>query len=154
METLKTRWAALSQREQVLIGIMLVLLALLMLTFAVIRPVRAWMEEAQPRLAKAEQVRTSAAAAAEAVAERPSMTAQLPLSERLAAAAGNAGFELTRNQPAPDNGAEIEIASAKAPALYALLKLMESQGVTVRRATMTPRNDGTLGVVLVLGEAR
>ena len=146
-------WEGRSPRERVLLGVLGALVVALLFWLTIIRPIDAARIAADARLDVAAQDRGRIAAVAAALqASRrtapPALSAALPATVGKAAEA--AGFTLSRLDPQGSERVTIAIASARSPALFAWLGVLERQGILVDRLTLRPGSDGTVAVEGVL----
>lgn len=146
-------WMGRSDRERMMLGVMLGLIAVLLLWLVVIRPVDLARASAEQRLfvATEDAGRIAAVTDAMKVARR---TAPPPLNVALPVAIGQAaernGFTLSRLESVGSDRATIGISTAKGPALFAWLGALEQQGIIVDKLTLRTNSDATLGVEGVL----
>lgn len=155
MSGLHLWWQALSAREQALIRIMLGLALIVLLLFAVVRPLGSYVAQGPVRLAAAERLRAQAlAVSAGAGSTARAAQSSLPLDGRIRESAQEAGFEIAQAVPAPGGGLSVTLASARSPALFSWVRALEAKGVVVRSGRIDPRSDATLSVTLELGTAR
>lgn len=147
--TLQTLWAERSQREQWLLGIMFALLGAFALWFLVLVPLRSGLEAAKLRHERAVHdaatVRAKATAL-KALTANPPPALGAPVPSFVAQSATDAGFTLSRNDPAGSDGAIISIVSAKAPAFFAWIAQLETRGVFVDRVSIRTNSDATVAV--------
>lgn len=150
MEGLVAYWRGLAQREQLLVGVMGVLLAVVILWLAVVRPVNAGIVRAVERhdaaLDRNMSVRDKVAALKAPPAAKGAGP-DAPLAQLLSESAGEAGLTLDRNQEQGPGRAEIAIASARPPALFSWVAGLEARGVVVENLTAQPA--GTAGTISV-----
>lgn len=146
-------WSGRSEREQIMLGVMGALFALLLVWLVLIRPIDAAKARAVQRL----DVATLAGGKVAAVADRvrvsraqpaPALSAVLPVV--VGKAAEGAGFTLSRLDPQGPDRVTIGISTARSPALFAWLSLLGQQGVIVERLTLRTNSDATLAVEGVL----
>lgn len=155
MSGLHLWWQALSAREQALIRLMLGLALIVLLLFAVVRPLAAYVAQGPVRLAAAERLRAQAlAASAGAGSTARAAQSSLPLDGRIRQSAQEAGFEIVQAVPAPGGSLNVTLASARSPALFNWVRALETKGVVVRSGRIDPRSDATLAVTLELEAAR
>lgn len=150
---LRDWWMGRSDRERVMLGVMLALVAVLLLWLIAIRPVNAARATAEQRLfvATEDAGRIAAVAQAMTVARRtapPMLNVALPVA--IGQAAERNGFTLSRLDPIGTDRATIGISTARGPALFAWLGALEQQGIIVDKLTLRTNSDATLGVEGVL----
>lgn len=150
--SLKSYWMERSRREQVLLGIMGALFALVILWLGIIRPVDSGLASARGRHAEALERNAQVRAKVEALRRLPrGTTLAVPLDQLVGQSAGEAGFTLERNQPQGPGRVDIAIASAKPTAFLAWIAALEAQGVTVETLTAQPApTAGAISVQAVL----
>lgn len=145
MERGVTWWNERSRREQILLGIMAALFAVVLGWLAVLRPL-------DDDLAKARADNALAVARLERVrADAQSFKAGKPFAGDTAQAlvnrmAGEAGFTPTRMDPGTDGRVVIGLASAKPVALTKWLQALDAQGVFIEQISLRPNSDATLAV--------
>jgi general secretion pathway protein M len=147
IDRLRIYWAERSEREQRLLGIMFALLAVVVLWFGIIVPLKYARADARERLDRATSVSGQVLFAAELL-RRDMQTAPVPLGTTLAVAVGTAateaGFTPSRLDSQGDNGVMISISSAKSAALFAWLDTLASRGIFVDQITVRPNGDTTV----------
>ncbi|MGV3770227.1 MAG: type II secretion system protein GspM [Sphingobium phenoxybenzoativorans] len=138
----------LSKREQVLVGIMAVLLAIVILWLGIARPVESGLKSAIERhgaaLDRNAAVRVKVAslkALPRGAAARPAA----PIAQLVSQSAGEGGFTLERTQEQGPGRVDIAIASIRPKALFTWLSSLEAQGVVVE--TFSAQPSGTAGAV-------
>lgn len=149
-------WSERSPREQVLLGILAALLALVLLIIGGLQ-LSAEKASAAARYDSATREAGQVAAAAEALrlARRdppPALTGTLALA--VSQSADAAGFALGALDPQPDGSVSIQIPAAKGPALFAWIATLAKQGVFVERIALRANSDATLGVEATLKAAK
>jgi general secretion pathway protein M len=141
-------WAGRSQREQRLLAVMFVLLAVVILWFGIIAPLENARADARARLAQATSVAGRIAARAGALHLATRATPP-PLGSSLIVAVGSAatdaGFTPSRLDPQGDDRVVIVIGSAKSTALFAWLDGLARRGIFTERITVSPNGDATVG---------
>lgn len=147
-------WQGLSLRERWLVGVAGVL-ALAVILWGLGRPAYAAFVdlEAQHRAAIEREGRI--AAKIQLLTARPASPATaraqaVAIDQYLAQSAGEIGLTLDRNEARGDQQATIAIATARAPVLADWLASLEAQGFVVDQLTITPSNDGTVGMTAEL----
>jgi general secretion pathway protein M len=146
---LKQYWADRSPREQQLLGVMLVLLALVVIGLGIVRPLAKATETAQARLDRVAlesgQIRAAADRLRGAQKDAPPpATVALPVAVSQSASA--AGFSLAMLDAQGEDRIGITIASAKSPALFGWFTQLAKQGIFVERMTIRTGGDATLAV--------
>jgi len=154
MERMQAYWAERSPREQVMLGVMFALLAVVILWFGVAMPLdraqrsgRATLLEATDRNAAVRAAVRQLKALPRAVETGPSA----PLDQLVGQGAGEAGLTLERAQAQGQDRMEIAIASIRPVALFSWLAALEAQGVRVDTMSARPApTAGSLSVQAVL----
>lgn len=150
---LNALWLARTSRERWLLGAMLALVALVLVWLLILRPLSDMLSAARQRhgeaVAALEEARSQAAAIAALEKDRPAPTAG-PIDAAVAAAAAEAGFQLSGLQPAGGGGVSLAIGAAKAQALFGWIARLEAQGYIVQSLTATSNPDRTLSAQVVL----
>lgn len=152
-ERIMTWWTGLSRRERWLVGIAGVL-ALGVILWGLGRPAYAAFAdlEAQHRAAIEREGRV--AAKLQLLARKPAGPAPTAIDatveQYLTLSAGEIGLTLDRNEARGPDQATVAIATAKAPVLADWLAGLEAQGFVVDQLTITPGNDGTVGMTAEL----
>jgi len=148
-------WAARSVRERRLLLVMALLLALVLIWLALIRPLMDARANAEARLNAAvtalAQARADAAALRQAAAARPTGAAvPLPLDAFLMQAGGEQGFT---NLAAVGDGpgrATLRIAQVRPTAFFGWIGQLEERGVVVESLSARANADQTIAVEAVL----
>ena len=144
-----TAWfRSLSRREQKLILIMLALAALVLAWLLVVRPFSDALAEAKARHAGAALELAEARGAAAEIARLEKQgggAAAGPLDALLSRSAGEAGFQVSRIQPAGD-GVTVAMDAARPQAFFAWAAQMEAQGLIVARLNARANADRTIAV--------
>ncbi|PZU59371.1 MAG: type II secretory protein PulM [Sphingobium sp.] len=148
-------YGALSRREQVLVGIMLGLLALVMLWLGVARPVDGGLRGAIARHGEAldrnAAVRAKVAALKALPPSRGAGTTALPVAQMVNESVAEAGFTLERNEEQAPGRTEIAIAAVRPQALFGWIAALEQQGIVVETINAQPAAaTGTVSVQAVL----
>lgn len=155
MGSLNQWFVALSRREQILIGILGVLLAGVVVVYAIALPIDRSVDESRQKLADMTlQSGRIAAKTAQlsGVGEAPRPTLSGELNLLLAGEATERGFTLDRNQPSGTDRAEIAIGSARGPAFLAWLADLESRGVVAEQLSMRRNEAGNVAVTARLAK--
>jgi len=147
-------WTGLSRRERWLVGIAGVL-ALAVILWGLGRPAYAAFAdlEAQHRAAIEREGRVAAKLqllARKPAASAPTAADTTPVDQYLTQSAGEIGLTLDRNEARGAGLATVAIATARAPVLADWLASLEAQGFVVDQLTITPGNDGTVGMTAEL----
>jgi general secretion pathway protein M len=150
---LKVLWLARSRRERWLLGVMLALVALVLVWLAILRPLSDMLSAARQRhgeaVAALAEARSQAAAIAALERNRPAPYAA-PIDSAVAAAAAEAGFQLSGLQPEGSGRVSLAIGAAKPQALFGWVERLEAQGYIVQSLTATSNPDRTLSARIVL----
>ncbi|CAN5350506.1 type II secretion system protein M [soil metagenome] len=143
-------WRGLSQREQVLVGIMGALFAIVILWLGFVRPLENGVKNAVEQhglaLDRNAAVRNKVAALKALPTSDRSGSGE-PLAQRVGESAGEAGFTLERSQEQGPGRLDIAIASVRPQALFAWLASLEGQGIKVE--TFSAQPSGTSGTISV-----
>lgn len=161
MEKLATLWAERSRREQWMLGVMLVLLAVVVLWFGIAMP----LDRAQHSAREALLAATDRNAAVRAAAKQLKALPRTPvvggpttaIDQFVGQSAGEAGLTLERAQAQGQDRMDIAIASVRPSALFGWLAQLEAQGIRVETLNARPSpTAGSISVqaVLVRGEGR
>lgn len=146
-DRLRTLWLARTPRERWLLGVMLVLVALVLVWLLILRPLGDIHSAARQRhgeaVAALAEARAQAAAIAALERNRPPPV-QGPIDAALAAAASDAGFQLSGVQPEGPGRASIAIGAARPQALFSWISALETQGYIVQSLTASSNPDRTL----------
>ena len=138
-------WRERSQREQVLLGIMIALFLAVFGWLAILRPIGAGLATAKSdnaiAIERLERVRRDASTLKTKMAFA-SDTAQAIVSR----SANEAGFSPTRLDPQSGNRVIVALSSAKPVALIKWLRSLDGQGVFVEQISLRPNSDTTLAV--------
>jgi general secretion pathway protein M len=147
-------WKGRSQREQILLGGMIGLLLLCVGWFGIWDPAQSARIEAQDRLEAATAARNGAAGQVAWLKANGKPSQGAPIADLVAQSANEVGFVLLRSQSVGGNRLTIEIASARAQALFGWLSALNSRGVFVETADIVTKSDATLGVTLTLRQVQ
>ena len=145
-----TAWfRGLSRREQRLILVMLALAALVLAWLLVVRPLSDALVEAKARHAAAAVELAEARGAAAEIARLEKQggggAAAGPLDALLSRSAAEAGFPVSRIQPAGE-GVTIAMDAARPQAFFSWVGQMEAQGLIVARLNARANADRTIAV--------
>lgn len=150
---LKALWLARTPRERWLLGIMFALIALVVAWLLVLRPLGDMLSAAKERhgnaVAALAEARSQAAAIAALERSRPARL-EGPIDMAIAAAASQAGFQLSQLQPQGPGRVAIAIGAARPQALFGWVAGLEAQGYVVERLTVSSNPDRTLSAQIVL----
>lgn len=142
-------FAALSRREQWLVGLAVGLAALVVLIFGIFLPSMSAIENAKIAHDEAVQRRGRIEATVEAaLSHKPGAAVAVSPDIELIVVQGSAekGFDLVKSANAAPGQISFRIDQARAPALIAWLSELESQGVEVRSMTLRGNNGGNVTV--------
>ncbi len=144
-------WRERSQREHILLSVMIALLTITALWFGLWQPVLRWQQHSRDRLERAtlllSGVNQQAAWLRQQSPGKPQMGA---LSDSVAESAANAGFQISRTDMSQDGALSIQIASARAPALFAWIASLDQQQIFVDAIKLTTKSDATLAANITL----
>ena len=149
---LKALWLARTPRERWLLGIMLALVGRVLAWLLILRPLGDLLSAARQRHGEAEaalaEARSQAAAIAELQKNRPAPF-EGPIDTALAAAASEAGFQVSGVQPEGPGRASIAIGAARPQALFGWIAALEAQGYIVQSLTASSNPDRTLSAQIL-----
>jgi general secretion pathway protein M len=152
-ERFKALWLARTPRERWLLGVMLALVGLVIVWLVVLRPLSDMLSAARQRhgeaVAALAEARAQSAAIAALERNRPASFAG-PIDTAVAAAASQAGFQLSGVQPEGQGRVSLAIGAAKPQALFGWVARLEAQGYIVHSLTATSNPDRTLSARIVL----
>ena len=146
-------WGGRSQREQVMLAVMAGCLALCLLWFGITRPLLAGAAQAKVRYEQAVidaatvQIKVKALKAALAV---PPVPLDGPLQAVVTQSATDAGFTLSRADPAGTDAVSVTLVSAKSPAFFAWMKRLNDQGIFAEQVSIRTNSDATIAADAVL----
>ena len=146
---LKMWFAALSQREQRMVGVAGVLAALVVLIFGIILPSLSAIKQAEIAHDEAVQRRGRIEATVDAaLAQKPaaSIVSGANIDLIVTQAAAEKGFDLVKSAGAAPGQMSFRMDQARAPALFAWLAGMEAQGIAVRSMTLRSGTNGSVTV--------
>jgi general secretion pathway protein M len=150
---LKTLWMARTVRERWLLAVMLALVALVLVWLLILRPLSDMLSAARQShgeaVAALAEARSQAAAIAALERNRPAPFAG-PIDTAIAAAASDAGFQLSGLQPVGQGRVSLAIGAAKPQALFGWVAALEAQGYIVQSLTASSNPDRTLSAQIVL----
>jgi len=149
----KALWAARTPRERWLLGAMLALFALVLAWLLILRPLGDLLSTAKERhgnaVAALAEARAQAAAIAALERQKPAAI-QGPIDQAVAAAASQAGFQLSQLQPEGPGRVAIAIGTARPQALFGWIAGLEAQGYIVERMSASSNPDRTVAAQVVL----
>lgn len=142
-------WSARSERERILLVIMMALLVPVLTWLLVLRPLDAGLEKARADnwAATERLLQVRADAAAMALPAKPPAEGVSVLVNRIAE---GAGFVPTRMDSGADGRVMLGLSSAKPTALRAFLRGLDREGVLVETITIRANSDATVSVDAVL----
>ncbi|HEX8571565.1 MAG TPA: type II secretion system protein GspM [Allosphingosinicella sp.] len=150
---LQALWLARTPRERWLLGVMLALVVLVLAWLIILRPLGDLLSAARERHGHAVAALAEARAQAKAIAaleqDRPAAV-QGPIDQAVAAAASEAGFQLSQLQAQGPGRVAIAIGAARPQALFGWVAALEAQGYIVERFTASSNPDRTLSAQIVL----
>jgi general secretion pathway protein M len=148
IQSLRTWYDALSERERRLVVIAASLSALVLLIFAIIRPTLLAIDRAgiahDEAVARRGRIEAAVATALEKPAKTPVAAADINLVVTQGAA--EKGFDLIVSTGAAAGQATFRIDQARAPALLGWLSELETQGIEVRTITLRQSASGSITV--------
>lgn len=150
---LKALWLARTPRERWLLGVMFALAGLVLVWFLVLRPLGDMLSAAKERhgnaVAALAEARSQAAAIAALERSQAGQPSQ-PADTAVAAAAADAGFQLSALQPEGAGRVSLAIGAARPQALFGWIGSLEQQGFVVERLNASSNPDRTLSAQIVL----
>ena len=142
-------WAGRSQRERVLLLVMLALALPILAWLLVLRPIDNALETARAdhwaATTRLIQVRSDAG-----LLKSAAVSANETAQAIAARSASAAGFVPSRLDPTPDGKAMLSLPSAKPAALARWLEALDREGIIVETISMRPNSDATVAVEAVL----
>ncbi len=151
--TFRDWWNGRSPREQILLGVMAALIALVLLIFAIILPIVDGLASARERLDRATiasgQVEARIAAI-DAAKRAPLPPLGGPLATVVGTAATDAGFTLDRANAQGDDRVTIAIPAAKSSALFGWLNDLRARGIFAETINVRRNPDSSLAVEATL----
>lgn len=142
-------FAALTRREQWLVGSAGVLTAFVVLVFGIIMPALSAVEQAKLDHDAAVQRRGRIVATVDVALAKPRVartTARANIDVLITQSAGEKGFDITTSGNAAPGEMRFRIDQARAPALLAWLTELESQNITVSGLTLRTGTNGSVTV--------
>ena len=150
---LSALWLARTPRERWLLGVMFALAALVLVWFLVIRPLGDMLSAAKERhgeaVAALAQARSQAAEIAMLEQGGPAVI-EGPIDQAVAAAASEAGFQLSALQAQGPGRVSFALGAARPQALFGWISGLEGQGYVVERLSASSNPDRTLSAQIVL----
>ncbi len=149
MAAIRLWFAALSRREQWLVGIAGALAAIVVSIFGILLPIVSAIEQAgidHDEAAKRRGRIIATVDAAQKQETRPRSTATADIDLLITQSAAEKGFDLVKSANSAPGQISFRIAQARAPALLAWLTELENQNVTVRSVALRPGANSTVTV--------
>ena len=151
-------WDGRTRREQVLLGVMGVCLALVLLLFGVVRPLQAAARAASERHAEAVQdqaeVARNVAAIARLKVPARAPPRRLPLEAAVSTTAAAAGIALGRVEGDPSGGLRVSAPSVAPTVLFPWLRLLQGEhGVAATHLAIVKNDTGGLTLDATLERA-
>ena len=146
---LESWWRLRSEREQRLLLVMFVLLALVLVWLLVVRPLDDALDSAKRRHDEAVTALAEARARAGPAGAAPvaaTASAPLPVDSYLGRTATEAGFTGARIVAQGPARATVAIDAARPPAFFAWVRLLEQNGLAVESLRARANGDRTLAV--------
>ncbi|HYI38700.1 MAG TPA: type II secretion system protein GspM [Allosphingosinicella sp.] len=152
-DRIKALWLARTPRERWLLGVMLALVGLVVVWLLILRPLSDMLSTAKQRhgdaVAALAEARSQAGAISVLERNRPAPFAG-PIDTAVAAAASEAGFQLSGLQSEGQGRVSLAIGAAKPQALFGWIAALEAQGYIVQSLTVSSNPDRTLSAQIVL----
>jgi len=143
---LRQWFAALSRREQVLVGMAAALAGVLLLVYGLILPLGDAHDNAHVRHREAVLAAGSVMAGLEQLENTPEPAPGGPVAQAAAQIAQSEGLVLQSNEPR-GNGAAVVIVPTAAPgSALAFLDMLRRQGIVAEQVTITPSADGSVSL--------
>lgn len=154
MNALRDWYLGRSRREQVMLGVMLLVAVPVLVWLLVVMPVNGWHDEARDDyLAASERYgRVVLLAGAERDEGSGGRSIEQPLGDYVAASAAQAGFALTRNVPDGPARTDIGIAQARPQAALEWISQLRAAGIVVDRLQLADNGEGGVEVDLTLSK--
>ncbi len=149
MAAIRLWFAALTRREQCLVGIAGALAAIVVSIFGILLPIVSAIEQAGIDHDEAVQRRGRIIATVDAAQKqetRPRSTATADIDLLITQSAAEKGFDLVKSANSAPGQISFKIAQARAPALLAWLTELEGQNVAVRSVALRPGANSTVTV--------
>ena len=157
MNAIRDWWRGRSRREQVLVGIMLLIAVPIIGWFLIIAPANAWHDRARADYIAASDRygRVKALSLGVTGEEAPApVVIEGALAEFVSVSADQAGFALTANNAQGPDRTAIAVAQARAPAALQWIGQLRAAGVRVEALSMTDNGEGGVRLDLTLAKAR
>ena len=141
-------FAALTRREQWLLGTAGVLTALVVAIFGILMPILSTIDQARLDHEDAVQRRGRIIASVDAAQQQtgPRSTATADIDMLITQSAAEKGFDLVKSGNGAPGQISFRIDQARAPALLSWLTELEGQNVAVRAVTLRPGANSTVTV--------
>lgn len=149
MAALRNWFAALSNREQWMVGVAAALAALVLLIFGIILPSLSAIDNAEIAHDEAVERRGRIEATVDAaLGQKPSgrIAGDADIELIVTQGAAEKGFDLVKSGNAAPGQMTFRMDQARAPALFAWLTELEAQGIDVRSVNLRGGSNGTLTV--------
>lgn len=150
---LRALWLARTPRERRLLAVMLALVALVLAWLLILRPLGDMLSAARERhgnaVAALAEARAQAAAIGALERHKP-IGMDGPIETGVAAAAAEAGFQLSGLQTEGPGRVSLAIGAARPQALFAWVARLEARGYVIERLSATSNPDRTLSAQIVL----
>jgi general secretion pathway protein M len=149
MTVIRLWFAALTQREQWLVGVASALTAIVVSIFGILLPISSAIDQAKLDHDDAVQRRgriISTVDAAQKMEMGPPSAATADIDLLITQNAAEKGFDLVKSANSPPGQISFRIDQARAPALLAWLTELEGQNVVVRSVALRPGANSTVSV--------
>lgn len=149
MTAIRLWFAALTQREQWLVGVASALTAIVVSIFGILLPISSAIDQAKLDHDDAVQRRGRIIATVDAAQKMemgPPSAATADIDLLITQNAAEKGFDLVKSANSPPGQISFRIDQARAPALLAWLTELEGQNVVVRSAALRPGANSTVSV--------
>ncbi len=144
MQTALTWWNGRDAREQRLLAVLGIIVLLMLVWLAILRPLAAFRESAAERHARVAALMPSARAAAAGIAAEgaaPARNDGRAVRDIVAASASGAGLEFTSVQPEDGGGVLVSIAAVRPTFLFGWIAGLEEKDGVVADRVLVQRND-------------
>jgi general secretion pathway protein M len=149
MAAIRLWFAALTQREQWLVGVASALTAIVVSIFGILLPISSAIDQAKLDHDDAVQRRGRIIATVDAAQKMemgPPSAATADIDLLITQNAAEKGFDLVKSANSPPGQISFRIDQARAPALLAWLTELEGQNVVVRSVALRPGANSTVSV--------
>ena len=149
MTAIRLWFAALTQREQWLVGVASALTAIVVSIFGILLPISSAIDQAKLDHDDAVQRRGRIIATVDAAQKMemgPPSAATADIDLLITQNAAEKGFDLVKSANSPPGQISFRIDQARAPALLAWLTELEGQNVVVRSVALRPGANSTVSV--------